>query len=173
MFGGPFNRLSFNRTATSIEKLFSVTFESLTEADARLNLEMSIAVTYDSATELDALITREIHFAADIETATEVLTQLIRELFLASTIESKTDFVAAVTYSHVDELTFNGGFKPGDRLVIDTKRKTVTLNGQNALHLIDGNFFELISGVNKITYTDNAAARNILTRITHRDKYLY
>lgn len=172
MFRGPFNRLPFNRT-TSLETFFTVTFESATEIDSRLNLEMAVVVVFESETEVDAPLTREIQFAAEIETATELLAQFIREMYLGANIESQTEISVTVTYSHVDEITFSGGFKPGDRLVIDTKRKTVTLNGQNALHMVDGNFFELISGVNKLTYTDNASARNILTRITHRDKYLY
>ena len=172
MFGGPFNRSPFNRTA-SIETLFTVTFESATDINSRLNLEMAVAVIFETETEFDAGLTREIHFDAEIESATEILAQLIRERYMAATLESQTEISVKVTYSHVDEITFSGGFKPGDRLVIDTKRKTVTLNGQNALHMVDGDFFELIAGVNKLTYTDNVAARNILTRITHRDKYLY
>lgn len=164
--------MPYNRT-TSLETLFSVTFESMAEVDTRLNLEISAFVSFDSASEMETVLLREISIAAEMETATEILAQLIRERYLAATIESHTEINVGVTYSHVDEITFIGGFKPGDRLVIDTKRKTVTLNGQNALHMVDGDFFELIFGTNTLTYTDTATSRNILTRVTHRDKYLY
>ncbi|MGE7614888.1 hypothetical protein [Paenibacillus sp. NPDC101420] len=39
------------------------------------------------------------------------------------------------------------------------------LNGVNAIHLLDGDFFELGLELNEVTYTDNEAAREILTRI--------
>lgn len=49
----------------------------------------------------------------------------------------------------------------------------ITKNGKNALHLMDGDFFDLVFGENKITYTDQEITRSVLARVTHRDKYLY
>lgn len=172
MFGGAFNRAPFNRVM-NIETLFSVTFEPSTEMDARLNIEMPMSVIFEPTTEFSAEVTREIMFGAVIESATEMIALLTRDLHFATSIETISELSVTITHSHVDQLTFTGAFNPGDRIVIDTKKKTITLNGQNVLHLMGGDFFDLIYGTNKIMYKDGEAARNVLTRITHRDKYLY
>ncbi|MCG7407683.1 phage tail family protein [Paenibacillus sp. ACRRX] len=169
----PFNLAPFNRIRY-IETFLTVVIETATEAIARLNVDIPVSVVIDSATESQFALTREITLLSQpLETATELMARMVRERLLSVTADTATEFSVDVTYAHVDEIKFNGDFKPGDRLVIDTKKMTVTLNGQNVLHLFDGDFFNLVLGVNKLTYTDNESTRNILTRITHRDKFLY
>lgn len=168
-----FNRGPFNRPF-AIETYFTATFSSSTDVSSRMSIDFPVTVTIDSATDVSAQMVREIPFRSEIETATELLTKMIRERIMPSTtFDTSSEFVAEVTYYHVDEISFIGDFKPGDRLVIDSAKMTVTINGQNALHLTDGDFFKLVLGINKLTYTDQESARNILTRITHRDKFLY
>ncbi|MDK8182123.1 phage tail domain-containing protein [Paenibacillus sp. UMB4589-SE434] len=169
----PFNLAPFNRIRY-IETFLTVTIDTVTDATARLNVDIPVSVIIDSATESQFALTREITLITQpLETATELITRLLRERLMSVTADTATEFSIDVTYSHVDEIKFTGDFKPGDRLVIDTKKMTVTLNGQNVLHLFDGDFFNLVLGTNKLMYTDGESARNILTRITHRDKFLY
>lgn len=172
MFGGPYNRLPYGRTY-AIETLFTVNFESTTEVGARLSLEFPVTVVFESRTELGAPMTREIAFGAAIESATELFTQMTRERTFASAFSSFTELTASPVYSHIDTITFTGDFAPGDRLVIDTRTKTITLNGVNVLDKMDGDFFELIYGENALTYTDKEGNRNVLARVTHLDRYLY
>lgn len=167
-----FNRSPFNRQL-AIETYLTAFIETASDVSTRLSLDFPVAIIFDSATDIDTELVREIPFAAEIETASELLTALIRELFLRSYIDTATEFYVKVSYSHVDELRFLGEFKPGDKLVIDTRKMTVTLNGQNVIHLLDGDFFEFALGNNLVTYSDGEGVRNILTRITHRDKFLY
>lgn len=171
-FHAAFNRAPFNRPYV-IQAFFNVTIASMTDAAARLNADFAVGLTYESATEFNGAPTRDIPAAATFASATELLTQMIRERLHAAGLASSTQFSANVRYMHVDALTFAGDFDPGDKLVIDVKRQTITLNGVNAIHLLDGDFFELGLGLNTVTYADNEAAREILTRITHRDRYLY
>ncbi|MNV99427.1 hypothetical protein D3C71_1947830 [compost metagenome] len=49
----------------------------------------------------------------------------------------------------------------------------ITQNGTNALALMSGDFFDLNLGNNELTYTDPETGRDILIRISYRDKYLY
>lgn len=172
MFGGAFGRLPFNRPQ-SLEAYFTVEIESLTEVAARISVDMPVTVIFESQTEFSTGMTREITQAAVIESATEFTASMVREILRSATIESVTEFAATVTLSHVNVITYSGNFAPGDRLVIDTRKQTVTLNGVNVLHMFDGDFFDLAYGLNTLTYKDAEAARNILTRITHRDRYLY
>lgn len=53
--------------------------------------------------------------------------------------------------------------EPGETLIIDTDRMTVTIDGENAIHLLSGDseFFFLAQGENIITYSDNSNSRNI------------
>ncbi|MEC0167847.1 phage distal tail protein [Paenibacillus graminis] len=172
MFEGAFGRLPFNRPF-SVDAFFIVEIESLTEAVSRISVDMPVTVIYESQTEFSPDMTREITQAAAIESATEFATSMVREMLRSATIESVSEFAITVTLSHVNAVTYNGNFAPGDHLVIDTRKQTVTLNGVNVLHLFDGDFFDLAYGLNTLTYKDAESSRNILTRITHRDRYLY
>lgn len=174
MFGlAPFNRTSFDRPY-SLDTYFVADIEIMTETISRLTMDAVMAAEIESVTELNSSMIREIPTDAIIESITEVSTTMIREFMRnVNAIETVTEFNADVTRTHVDSIRFNGNFNPGDRLIIDTKKQTITLNGVNVLHLFDGDFFALVYGPNEIKYTDGESGRNILTRITHRDRYLY
>ena len=69
-------------------------------------------------------------------------------------------------------LRFLGTINPNDVIEIDTERMTVTINGQNALHLVDGRFWELIAGQNIIRYTDSETSRHVSLTIIFRNRWL-
>jgi len=168
----PFGRTPFGRAA-SLEIALSVTFETLMEFEARINVEAPLSAVFESQTEMDVTLVRETALAADIETQTEMLAQMIRERMIGATIETQTEVLAKIVRAHVEEIRFTGNFPPGARIEIDTAEMTVTINGENAIHLMEGDFLELIRGVNTLTYSDSETQRSVLTRITHNDKYLY
>ncbi|MDQ0168785.1 phage distal tail protein [Paenibacillus tundrae] len=168
----PFNRSPFNRTL-SFEALFTVAIESATDLSTRISVDFPVTVTFGSATDLTSAWLRELAMTAHITTATEMLAQLVRERLFGAKINTATDFVVTVTHAHINEIGLTGTFRPGDVIVIDTKRQTITINGENALHLMTGDFFDLVYGANKLTYSDSETARNVRTRVTHRDKFLY
>lgn len=171
---GTYNLTSFNRVF-SMEVYYNATVESATMTVSRLNLEFPVAIIFETAANVSSTLIREFVLGTKtIETATELLAEVIRERFMsAMAIDTATEVSVTLTHSHVDEIRFLGDFKPGDKLVIDTRKMTVTLNGQNVIHLLDGDFFEFALGNNLVTYSDGEGVRNILTRITHRDKFLY
>ncbi|MCY9760434.1 phage tail family protein [Paenibacillus alvei] len=166
--------MSFNRVF-SMEAYLNVTVESTTSTTAILNIEFPVSIIFETAANVSSTLIREFVLSTEIiETSTALLTEMIRErLMSAMAIETATEVSVTLTHSHVDEIRFLGDFKPGDMLVIDTRKMTVTLNGQNVIHLLDGDFFEFALGNNLLTYSDGEGARNLLTRITHRDKFLY
>lgn len=169
---GKFNRTPFNRSLV-IETYLSVLIETSTEIKSRLNLEIPLLIFVDTETGFSTDLIREYDINALVESATEIFTDYLRERIIKSNIDTSTEVKVSVTHNHVDEFKFDGDFKPGDRIVIDCKKKTVTINGQNALHLTDGEFITLVLGLNKLQYTDIESERSVLTRITHRDKFLY
>lgn len=168
-----FNRTPFNRLSM-LEAYFNVTIAAPTAVNTRLSIEIPLVVAYESTVQARAAMTRDINVSTAISTATELFTAYINEYTLPGIkIDTASQLTAHVTYSRVDRLVMNGNFAPGDRIVIDTKARTVTLNGVNALDKLVGDFLSLAAGDNVITYEDQEQSRNILTRITHRDQYLY
>lgn len=172
MFGGAFNRLPFDRPFQQ-ELSFSVNFDIITEVESKLNLDMAIPVVVEFITEFNSEMIREQSFGAEFETMFNFETTMVREQSYNALFELALEVQATVKYTHTNEIIFTGGFAPGERIVIDTKKMKITKNGQNALHLMDGDFFDLVFGENKITYTDQEITRSVLARVTHRDKYLY
>lgn len=172
MFGGPFNRLPFNRPF-SVETVFSVVFESDPALETLMNLDMTISASFETETELAADMTREIQFGTMFETASEMAIQMIRERLFAAGFQSETAMAAKMSLYHVDSIEFIGEFKPGDKIVIDSEKFKITRNGENVSDLYVGDFFDLNLGTNNLTWTDPATGRTILFRITHRDKFLY
>ncbi|WP_339816766.1 hypothetical protein MKZ15_15335 [Paenibacillus sp. FSL R7-0216] len=172
MFGGPFNRLPFNRQL-SLEIFFSVNFESNTEFESRMNLEMPLSANFEMETEFTSEMTREIYFGVIFESVTELMTKMIRERMMQVEFESKTEFDAKLKLFHVDEIEFVGEFKPGDKIIINSEKFKITRNGENVSDLYVGDFFDLNLGTNNLAWTDPATGRTVLIRITHRDKFLY
>lgn len=168
----PFGRTPFGRAA-SLEIALAVTFETQTEFEARINVEAPLFAIFETQTEMDAAFIRESALQATIETQTELLAQAIREMLIGAEFETQTEMLAKIVRARVEEIRFTGDFPPGARIEIDSAEMTVTINGENALHLMEGDFLELIRGVNTLTYSDKEAQRSVLTRITHKDKYLY
>jgi len=63
---------------------------------------------------------------------------------------------------------------PGDELIINTDEMTVTINGQNGMRYfsMDSDFFKLLSGENKIVYSDCSGSRDVLVDIIWKDRWL-
>lgn len=72
----------------------------------------------------------------------------------------------------VDYIDYVARINPGDRIIIDSKNLKITHNGQNALHNMQGDFFDLNLGNNTITYTDPNTGRSVLMRITFQDRFV-
>lgn len=71
------------------------------------------------------------------------------------------------------EFEFIGGFKPGDVIVIDSKRMMVMLNGENALHLVGKDEFpEIMPEGNEFLYSDISGTRVVRIRIKWQDRWL-
>jgi len=71
------------------------------------------------------------------------------------------------------EFEFIGEFKSGDVIVIDSKRMIVTLNGENALHLVGKDEFpEIMPEGNEFLYSDISGTRVVRIRVKWQDRWL-
>lgn len=65
-------------------------------------------------------------------------------------------------------ITFSGVWAPGDVIYINHRTLSFLINGQNALHLAQGEFGGFAFGINEVVYKDNAASRHVLAQIAYK-----
>ena len=171
-----FNRGSFNRIAFNREFSVFVFGSAVLSGEGNLKAGANIIATGSASLQgeggLKATFVREILFAAKMSGEGGMKATFIRERLHQAIMHGIGTLKANGSRYHLDEIVFTGSFAPGDRIVIDSKNLTFTKNGLNALHMMQGNFFDLNLGGNNIVYTDPATSREILIRITYRDKFV-
>ncbi len=165
-----FNRSPFNRTFTA-EVLFSATLEGDGGMTAAANVEYLATITMQGEGELTASFIREIVSTAIMQGEGEISAPAIRERLFSAFLEGEGTLSANAGRFHVQEIEVITPFAPGEKVIIDSTKFRVTKNGQSLGY--NGDFFDLHSGENLISYTDSATGRSIQIRVTHRDKYLY
>lgn len=172
MFGGPFNRLPFNRPVTMFVFGRAV-LSGCAELVAASTIELAGQAILAGKGGLEADFIREISFAAQMEAGSGMSVDFIRERLQSAIMHGISSLQGKASRYHVDEIEFTGPFVPGDIIVIDSEKFKITRNWENVSHLYNGDFFDLNLGTNNLTWTDPATGRTILFRITHRDKFLY
>ncbi|MDY8095880.1 hypothetical protein UY456_23205 [Paenibacillus polymyxa] len=172
MFGGPFNRLPFNRPLTMfvygramLSGYAGVVAMSTVEVGGRALLSGESGVEAD--------FTREIFFSAQMDAASSMSVSFVRERLQKAIMRGISSLQARGSRYHVDKIEFVGPFIPGDIIMIDSKKFKITKNGENVSHLYNGDFFDLNLGENQLTWIDPETGRTILFRITHEDVFLY
>lgn len=168
---GPFNHLPFNRTVSiDIHGSFVIDLNGEVLALANVEAHTGFDIDCDLETVIDAV--REQLGAFILEQTLDIDFGGIRERTGRFAIECTLDLSFTAGRMHVDYIEFIGEFKPGDQIVIDSNLLKMTLNGENALHLMQGDFFDLNTGVNELTYTDDKNARTVRMRVTFKDKFV-
>ena len=170
MIGG-FNRMPFNRPE-SIEIYGSFVVDLSGDVSALANIIASPSFLAEMSAETIFAAVREQFGQFLVDAAAEVEAAGTRERTGQFVVDAFLEVSFAAWRMHVDVIEFNGQFKPGDRIVIDNEKLKFTLNGQNALHLMQGDFFDLNTGKNELIYTDDQSGRTVRMRITFRDRYV-
>lgn len=145
-----------------------------TRYEMNFGLEFSvdpISIDFDSLMEADPGFDLDMDFLKMMGESS-IDTSMIRDVSYSVSIQGESNLEVTPTYYQQSYLELNGAFNPGDRIVIDASALKITRNGENALHYLSGEFFDLNLGPNEIVYTDDAAARNVLIRVTHRDQFM-
>ncbi|MEK3718884.1 phage distal tail protein [Paenibacillus sp. FSL R7-0333] len=168
---GSFNRIAFNREF-SVFVFGSAVLRGEGTLKAGANLIATGSVALHGEGNLKASFVREVRFSAAMHGEGGLTAAFVRERLQRAVMHGVGTLKANGSRYHLDEIVFTGSFAPGDRIVIDSKNLTFTKNGQNALHMMQGDFFDLNLGSNNIVYTDPATGREVLIRITYRDKFI-
>ncbi|MFW5438735.1 phage distal tail protein [Paenibacillus apiarius] len=166
-----FNRMPFNRVF-SVDVTASITMQGVGTLEMYANLDMTATVQMDGIGEMIADAIRERFGSLDLHGIGELSVDAIRERFGSAIMNGIGTMEVNGARFRVDILEFNGEFKPGDRIIIDSKKLKMTLNNLNALPMMQGDFFDLSLGKNEITYSDDQVDRSILIRVTYRERFV-
>lgn len=171
-----FNRGAFNRIAFNREFSVFIFGSAVLRGEGTLKSGSNLIATSSAALHgegsIKASFSREIKFSAAMHGEGSLAAVFVRERLQQAIMHGVGTLKANGSRYHLDEIVFTGSFAPGDRIIIDSKNLTFTKNGQNALHMMQGDFFDLNLGNNNIVYTDPATGREVLIRITYRDRFI-
>lgn len=171
MFNGPFNQMPFNRSIT-IDVYGSFTIDHTGEFSLLGNVIASPAFKVDHSLDMTFEGLRDAVGAFVLDHASEMDFEGTRDKFGRFEVVGRLEMLFSAAKYHIDQIEFHGEFKQGDRIIIDANNLKMTLNGQNALHMMEGDFFDLNTGPNELTYTDDQTGRTVLIRLTYRDKFV-
>lgn len=169
--GAAFGRVAFDREF-SVFVFGIATLHGVAGGVAAGNITATGTAKMDGVAGMAAKTVREIRFAAKMDGVAGMGAAFIRERLHSAIMHGIAGMRVEGSRFHIDRITYTGQFRPGDVIVINSKRLKITKNGENILHEMTGDFFDLNLGENKLTYTDNQGGRNILTRITYQDKFV-
>lgn len=135
-----------------------------------LNVIYSMEASIEGIAEAEAIFSSR--FEAEIESISETEGKIVRIRNLESEAEAQADITGNLRRLKIEKISFTGEFKTGDTIIIDTDKFTVMLNGENALHLIEGDFFKLQPGENIMIYTDTESTRTVQIQTQYRDRWV-
>ena len=163
--------MPFNRPE-SVEIYGSFVIDAGGEVSVLANVVASPSFLADLSADVIFAAVRERFGQFLVDASAEIEASGTRERTGQFMIEAMLEMSFSAGRYHVEVIEFTGEFKPGDQIIIDNERLRFLLNGQNALHLMQGDFFDLNTGENELTYTDDQSGRTMRMRITFRDRYV-
>lgn len=164
-----FNQVPFNRDI-EVDIYFSATAigAGLLTGSAAIDMQLSATALGVGVTASDFV--RDITQQALAVGVGQLAGDYVRDMEQGAKAVGVGALLGRIRKTHVEAITISGEFGPGKKLIIDTRKMRVTLDGQ--LIGYDGEFFNLHPGENIITYQDAATGRTVHCRVLYRDRYL-
>lgn len=133
---------------TTVRKAMSIGFSGACEVGAKITKQFSL--TLSAACEAGAAIRKQVN----------------------KTLLGIAVGLASIFKHRVFEFEFIGSFEPGDVVRIDSRTLEITLNDENALHLVEGDFPMLRPGEQELIYADNEGSRKVRVKVQWRDRWI-
>jgi hypothetical protein len=169
---GPFNRTPFNRPYVP-EVFFSISISGSGNLAAVENMNMVFVLSASGIGSLVTNFTHEIYMSYQDHGIGNMNVNFIREKLLSFFNSGKGSMNVDFSRFHLFLIQFTGDLIPGDKIVIDSKKMTISKNGVNVYSQMQGDFFDIQPGQSTLKYTDVESNRTVLLRVQNRDKYLY
>ena len=129
----------------------------------------AVSVSFSAACEAGAKIAKHVIFAP-ISAACEAGAAIRKQI--NKTLLGIAVGLASIFKHKVLEFEFIGSFEPGDVVRINSRTLEVTLNDENALHLVEGDFPILRPGEQELIYIDNEGTRKVRVKVQWRDRWI-
>jgi hypothetical protein len=127
--------------------------------------KLTAAVVYTGDISMQRLFHRTL-------SATYMLTGKITKRMYVNLLATTVWVASRFRLQRVYGWDYSGIFAPGDRIKVDRDRLTVTLNGSNVMHLVDGDLPFFAPGPNALTYEDSEGTRQVRIRVSWRGRWL-
>lgn len=168
----PYNRERYNRKSSFV-------FEWVASATAESGSGGGLLIVRRFKSEVEAVssasgdVIKLVFFAGSASAESGSAGDYIRILLLDGEAEAESNAYGSALSTYGQEVMIIEGVNmvAGDELIIDTEHMTVTLNGENAIHLVkdESIFFKLKEGSNDIVVEGGTMAD---IRILWKDRWL-
>jgi len=169
-----FNQTAFGATPFNRPFLTEIFFAATLSGDGSLTAVPSVTYIASLVLSGEGAISsdyiRELTYAATLEADGSLSATMTRERIAGAILNGEGTLSAQPRKYHVQSLTVDGPFAPGDKITVDSGRLRVLRNGEYTAY--DGDFFDLHPGENTLSYTDSSGARTVQVRVTWRDRFL-
>jgi hypothetical protein len=135
------------------------------------NIVRSIGKTLSAAVVYAGNLSMQKQFSRTLSATYELTGKVTKRMYvnlLATTVWAASRLRLQTVYGW----DYSGDFAPGDRIKVDRDRLTVTLNGSNVMHLVDGDLPFFAPGPNALTYEDSEGTRQVRIRVSWRGRWL-
>ncbi len=105
-------------------------------------------------------------------TATYTMAASLKKQMYVHLLATTVFIASRLKLEYVYGWDYSGNFAPGDRIKVDRDRLTVTLNGSNMMHLVDGDLPFFSPGPNALSYEDAEGTRQVKIRVLWRGRWL-
>lgn len=172
-----FNRSAFGQSAFNcpFTIISIISIASVLRGDGRMtvltSVDAMVTTTINGNSGLTAAYMRDI-------TGTPITLAAIAKLAMdyarwieyTAHLSGNAELRVFVRHTHADIFAIDAPIAPGERVVLDADRNLAIKSGIPIGHT--GNIPYLHPGENIVSYKDVVSGRNILIRITYRDRYL-
>lgn len=147
------------------EKVLRATYAMRGSIKRSIGKSLSAAYVYAGSLSMQRTFYRTL-------SATYVLTGKLTKRMYVHLLASTVWLASRLRIQHVYGWEYSGDFAPGDRIKVDRDRLTVTLNGSNVMHLVDGDLPFFAPGPNALTFEDSEGARQVRIRVLWRGRWM-
>ncbi len=156
-------------TAKFLPKLVSKKIMGEVEGTAAI-VKKAVTFSLTAASEAGANITKHV-ILIPIFAACEAGAAIKKQVQKA--LQAIAEGLASIRKYRQVDFEFIGPFAPGDVVTINSRTLEVTLNGENALHLVGKDEFpKILPGEQILTFADAEGSRTVRVKIRWKDRWL-
>lgn len=162
-----FNDLRFNQP--SEEVILSAVLSSSAGLKAHTTASMTGGAKLSAQANLKATMLRIYDARSYISSGSSLQSRVALLLTLQARMSARSSIISNESKYQIRKLVFSGNVPPAGNLVIDANKMELTLNGENAIRYMTGNFGVFSRGINEVIYTDHGTQRTVLFQVLHKD----